>query len=341
MKLQSTLPLASLDTGVVEDGLSTSISSYCRRKLDESDACASFYLTLRNQPEGFYQCPFGFTSRTFFVSGEAWAITGMVAHPRFGNGSETQRAKESPDHRISRQAVDRTANVIMTIENARADAVQAAAQVLPQAFHELRKLNAAVLQHSEREIKDRGESKSLLSIRSAAELMRNNFEILEALANIDVLKTLPNDSTINLFDLLFKMKRVYGEKAAQKDISILVDGVRAIISGSQKSFPIVSAVLLENAIKYGLKGSRIRVEVRAANRMATFIIENATDHHIDPGTCFNRGARFAPEVEGGGFGLFLAREVVQCHGGLIRCEAGLGMVRMIVDLPLKAVIDQR
>ena len=169
-------------------------------------------------------------------------------------------AKRFPENKVTRESIETGVAFIRQVEQYRPDEIQKASRVLPQAFHELRKLNGAVLQHAEREINEIGERRSLLSIKSAAELMRNNFDILEALSNIEGIRALPNDSTINLFDLVFKMKRVFQEKASERGISIAVNGVRAIVCGSQKSFP-VPAVLLENAIKYGTKGSVIRADI--------------------------------------------------------------------------------
>jgi signal transduction histidine kinase len=68
------------------------------------------------------------------------------------------------------------------------------------------------------------------------------------------------------------------------------------------------------------------------------IVENVSRHKIDSDRCFDRGVRFAGGVEGGGFGLFLAKEVVLAHRGTITCESTGGLVRMVVDLPLHAVI---
>jgi replicative DNA helicase len=87
--------------------------------------------------------------------------------------------------------------------------IQDGTKVLPQAFHELRKLNGAVLQHAEREMRENGESSGLSSIKSAAELMRNNFDILEALSNIEGMRALPSDSTINLYDLGTTQKQLH------------------------------------------------------------------------------------------------------------------------------------
>jgi signal transduction histidine kinase len=293
---------------------------------------------LETRKEGYYQCPFGFTSRNFFFDRQVWIVTGVVAFPRFGTANERQKAKAFSENKITREAIVTSIRFLREVEQHRADAIQEASKVLPQAFHELRKLNGAVLQHAEREISDRGETRNLVSIKGAAELMRNNFDILEALSNIEAMRALPSDSTINLFDLLFKMKRVLQEKAEERGIHINVNGVRAIIRGSQKSFPIVPAVLLENAIKYGTNNRPVRVDISARANQAILTVENNSAALIDPERCFERGARFSTEVEGGGFGLFLAREIVTCHKGSIRCEAGQGSVRMIVELPLVTVI---
>jgi signal transduction histidine kinase len=134
------------------------------------------------------------------------------------------------------------------------------------------------------------------------------------------------------------MKRVLQEKASDRSIPIIVNGVRAIIRGSQKSFPIVPAVLLENAIKYGRAGKPIRADITTKANQAILSVENESDTFIDTERCFERGARFSNAIEGGGFGLFLAKEIVQCHKGTIRCESGGGIVRMIVELPLLKVI---
>lgn len=338
--IPSPFPLYDFSKKTLTDGISIAVSSYCKNSINSNAMCAKHYATIEAKEAGYFQCPFGFTTRTFNFGKQNWAVTGVIAFPRFDTTNERQMAKRFPEIKTSRNEIEKSIEFLKQVDTFRADAIEDASKVLPQAFHELRKLNGAVLQHSEKEIADRGESRNLLSIKSAAELMRNNFDILEALSNIEGIKLLPNDSTINIFDLVFKMKRVYQEKAADKNMSINVSGVRAISSGSQKSFPIVPAVLLENAIKYGKPNTVIRADISARNGRAFLTIENQTEHKIDVNKCFDRGARYASDVEGGGFGLFLAKEVVNCHGGTIRCEATAGSVKMIVDLPLSTIIAQ-
>jgi signal transduction histidine kinase len=334
----SQFPLFDLNASKLIDGYTVSACQFCKEAVIKKPECNEHYRSLVKKREGYYQCPFGFTSRTFFFDGQMRIITGVIAYPRFDTDNERRMAKQFPIIKVSREGIDAGVMFFREIEKYRADEIQKAAKVLPQAFHELRKLNGAVLQHAEREIDERGETRSLLSIKSAAELMRNNFDILEALSNIEGMRALPSDATINVFDLVFKMKRVLQEKASDRSIPIIVNGVRAIIRGSQKSFPIVPAVLLENAIKYGRAGKPIRADITTKANQAILSVENESDTFIDTERCFERGARFSNAIEGGGFGLFLAKEIVQCHKGTIRCESGGGIVRMIVELPLLKVI---
>lgn len=338
MRPPSSLPLSDPESLEVHDGLEVPSPFLCRTSIATRPECAEHYRFYSAQDLGFQQCPFGFTTRRFPFAGKTWFVSGVVAYPRFDSTNERALAKKFPASRVSRASVDAVTLVAAAIESARADSIIEGAKVLPQAFHELRKLNGAIIQHSERAIGEIGENRSLLSIKGAAELMRNNFDILEALSNIEGMRSLPLDGTVNLFDLAFKMKRVYQERAAARSIPINVQGVRAIIKGSQKSFPLVPAVLLENAIKYGTTQGSISVGISAKGARAQLVVENRSIHPIDPLRCFERGVRYANGVEGGGFGLFLAKEVVEAHHGSITCEAGNGSVRMVVDLPLTDVI---
>jgi len=336
--IPSLVPLFDARRSELLDGQLVRASDFCKKAIGQRAECLAHYKGLQQKPEGYYQCPFGFTSRSYFLDGQLWIATGIVAFPRFDSKQEREMAKQYPTTKVSRESVEAGISYLRDVEQYRADAIREAGKVLPQAFHELRKLNAAVLQHAEREIGDRGETRGLASIKSAAELMRNNFDILEALSNIEGMRALPSDSTINLFDLAFKLKRVMQERAASRNIGISVNGVRAITRGSQKSFPIVPAVLLENAIKYGTPGTVIYADISVEGNTARLEVTNESTGYIDPARCFDRGTRFSTGVEGGGFGLFLAREIVQCHHGAIRCEASDRTVRMVVELPLVTVV---
>lgn len=338
MRPPSFLPLTDADTLEIYDGTEVKSPEFCKKSIKARSECASHYQSGSAREGNFKQCPFGFTTRSLTFGGKTWFVSGVVAHPRFDTANERAIAKQYPASRVSRESVQAVAKLAAEIEKARADFVEEGAKVLPQAFHELRKLNGTIIQHAERAIGIFGDDRSLLSVKGAAELMRNNFDILEALSNIEGMRSMPLDGTVNLYDLAFKMKRIYQERALARSITISVEGVRAIVRGSQKSFPLVPAVLLENAIKYASARSHIRIEVNTYNQKASLIVENVSEYEIDPERCFHRGVRFANGVEGGGFGLFLAKEVVEAHHGTIQCETRDGTVWMVVELPLMTVL---
>ncbi len=336
--IPSLFPVFDPETCKLHDGHVVATCSFCKKAVCSRPDCIKHYDALKGRKEDYYQCPSGFTSRSFYFGKQLWVITGVIGFPRFDTVNEREMAKRFPETKVARGDIDAIVGFFREVEKLRADAVQEAAKVFPQAFHELRKLNGAVLQHAEREMKDHGETRGLRSIKSAAELMRNNFDILEALSNIEGMRALPSDATINVYDLVYKTKCVLEERASSRKMQITLTGVRAIIRGSQKSFPIVPAVLLENAIKYGNPGTTIMAEVVVTGSKTILVIENETRFFIDPKRCFERGARFSTDVEGGGFGLFLAKEIVVSHKGSIACEASKGRVKMLVELPLEKVV---
>jgi signal transduction histidine kinase len=338
--IPSLFPLYDFGAKRLRDGSVVAACSFCKKSIHTKPECIAHYKSLLQRGPGFYQCPFGFTTRSFTFDGRMFAVTGVIAFPRFDTSEERDMAKRFPEVKISRENVEKVVEYLEQTEALRADAIQSAAKVLPQAFHELRKLNGAILQHAEKEL-NANNAPALQTIKSAAELMRNNFDILEALSNIEVMRALPLDATINIYDLAWKTKKVLDSRARPKHIQITLNGVRAIVPGSQKSFPIVPAVLIENAIKYSRENSIISVEVAAIDSRAILSVENETEHPIDCEKCFERGTRYAGQAaEGGGFGLFLAKEIVIAHRGRIRCEKSADRIRMIVELPLETVISE-
>jgi signal transduction histidine kinase len=101
--------------------------------------------------------------------------------------------------------------------------------------------------------------------------------------------------------------------------------------------------LLSNAIKYG-KGKPIEVTVRAEGDRAILTVR---DHGIgiaeeDQRRIFEKFERAAPRPQQGGLGLglYIARQIVEAHGGVIRVSSALHAgATFAVELPRNAQID--
>src|SRR4029077_18327494 len=103
--------------------------------------------------------------------------------------------------------------------------------------------------------------------------------------------------------------------------------------------------LLSNAIKYGA-GKPVDVVVDGGKGSARIVVTDRgpgieAEHH---GRLFERFARFAPARHYGGFGLglWIARVIVEAHGGTIGVQSRLGEgASFFVDLPLAAPAPPR
>lgn len=99
--------------------------------------------------------------------------------------------------------------------------------------------------------------------------------------------------------------------------------------------------LIENAIKYGSSGGRIRLSARVLDHVVEFCVQDfgpgMASEHLD--RIFERFYRVdkarSRESGGTGLGLAIVRHIVQAHGGKVRAESELGEgSRFYFTLPL-------
>ena len=81
--IPSLFPVFRAASNNLSDGGAVAVCNFCKKAIKSKSECHEHYKKLQLSPAGYYQCPFGFTSRSFFFDGEMWVITGVIAFPRF------------------------------------------------------------------------------------------------------------------------------------------------------------------------------------------------------------------------------------------------------------------
>ena len=208
-------PLVDLHAiDVPHDGFLLSTPEVCRHSFGKHHHCREHYEQLFNRPELIgkpVQCPSGFVSLVVATNTQHFAITGLIPYPRCGGSAERTAAKRFPHHRVEVESICTVARTLQTLEQRLSAIEQEAVSAHAMALHEIRKLNRNVKQTAERLCRAESPnspelaSKDLVQIWKSAEIMSQQFEIIEMLAN-ESLTDLPLNSTIEVYRIFDKWR---------------------------------------------------------------------------------------------------------------------------------------
>ena len=278
-------------------------------------------------PAKVVQCPRGFASYGFKAGENLCALTGYIPFPRIGGDSERRVAKAHKEHRITQESIRKHAELICEI----ADGIRAieteTVKKYSVAFHEIRKLNRQVNQTAERLCREEAENPDdanprLVTIWKSAELMSKQFEIMELLAN-ESLAELPLKSIIEPYKLFDKCIRVYSASTSSDRFKLFCKPKfhpRVLVC--DKTFPIIPTVLIQNAIKYSIPDSEIRVMFEEDAKMCKVsVVSLSKGNQRLNDRIFNRGVRLDTSVDGSGNGLYLAQLVAKQHNTRILVDS--------------------
>jgi two-component system, OmpR family, phosphate regulon sensor histidine kinase PhoR len=129
------------------------------------------------------------------------------------------------------------------------------------------------------------------------------------------------------------------EEAVGSLAGLVLDSAAVLEVGETTDEPVMADLdalsqvfgnLVENAMKYGKSGGRVRVGARKQEAMIEFYVQD-----FGPGIAYEHLPRIferfyrvdkarSRESGGTGLGLAIAKHIVQAHGGHIRCESELG-----------------
>jgi PAS domain S-box-containing protein len=153
-------------------------------------------------------------------------------------------------------------------------------------------------------------------------------------------------------DLGSLAKEVVGRfvvEATQKGIPILVDVPESVI-GQWDPLRMEQVVsnLVSNAIKYG-NGTPISVSVRSLKNPSKVRLVVSDRGRGVPTEMrdriferFERAGVSGRKISGLGLGLYICRQIVEAHGGIIRVESGIGKgSSFVVEVPLSVPEEQK
>lgn len=226
-------------------------------------------------------------------------------------------------------------------------ALQARDDFLAIASHELRTpltllhLNLQLIEKKHSDLSKPAFESLLSALSSARRLIALHNKLLD-LTKIKAGKLTLKPERFDLFELTEAMVSLYSADAKQAGITFALQKPNRQIIGHWDRYGIEQVLtnLISNAIKYG-DGKPVRIEMGYTShdqkRVALHIIDQGFGMNSKmKAKIFERFERFtaSESISGLGLGLYIARQIVNEHGGLISVESELGQgTRFTVELP--------
>lgn len=308
---------------IPRDGIVSAVPSSCRRNFSRDDSCKRHYEKLITaKPGEIVPCPYGFSSMLLPVTVGKIAMTAFVPFPRSGGDEERAMAKRHPETRVSADGVQRAAQALVGVEHGVARIEEETNKRHAMALHEIRKLNRTVKQGAERLCRlenatDPDQANpSLVQIWKTSDLMSRQFDIIDILAN-EAMTELPVEKSVEPYKLADKCVRIYRPAADAKGRKLVLRsnpvGFSPRLVVCDSTFSLIFSVLIENAIKYSIKGTEVLVEIQKLDRGFRLSVSNVGEPATLTPEIFGKGVRASNAVEGSGNGLYVAQLVARQH----------------------------
>ena len=147
--------------------------------------------------------------------------------------------------------------------------------------------------------------------------------------------------TVQLTMLLEQLADEFYPLFAEKDLKCDAQiAPRLTVSGDPDKLARVFDNVLRNAVSYSTPGGQVDILAQAQGRSAEITIRNQ-GLEIPEGELSNIFEKFyrldaarSSRTGGAGLGLAIAKEIVELHGGTIRCESNGALTSFIISLPL-------
>ncbi|SIR37975.1 two-component system, OmpR family, sensor histidine kinase TctE [Rhizobium sp. RU20A] len=214
---------------------------------------------------------------------------------------------------------------------------------ISDAAHQLRNPIASIVTQAEAAVSSPDESTLRQRVASIAQSARATGRLTNQLLSLErvrgrSLRALFKDT--DLVDLVSAKIRAFAEVQLMNNISVgfEVDGVPKSVFCDPVMIDELMANLLDNALRYGLRGGGELVVRLAFSEDVVLVIVEDNGPGIDPDLrerVFDRFFRAGLDFDDGcGLGLAIVADIAEAHGGAARCVPSVRGARFEIRLPL-------
>jgi NtrC-family two-component system sensor histidine kinase KinB len=220
-------------------------------------------------------------------------------------------------------------------------------ELIAVASHELKtplttlRLNLLLLGEEARRLSPRHAEILAMAVQGCEELSRTIERLLD-LTRIEAGRLHLAMERVELARVVDEVVTSLQPRAAESELAIDVTTTDAYVRGDPTRLGVVVSNLLTNAIKYTPSGGRVTVVLSRASGDVELAVTDTgpgvpADLRERVFEKFFRVAHVRPgdgtEPAGAGIGLYVCRQIVEAHGGAIRCEDVAAGARFVVTIP--------
>lgn len=329
-RLFKTLPVLPLynpaSKAIPADGMSLKTSSFCKDKF--GNTCKNFYAN--NQTEGFYLCPYGFAARAFVKNGRITFFTSLAVDS-VSDLKKLRQGGRTPNPVLTKEFVDGCVDQVKTFQEIRSyfNDQKREKQHLADTIHEVRNFNSQLKANCDSHQIEYNKAISkpdriILSNMAIGQMITSRLDYL-------VFNVNPSQSTkekISLYKKVDKVMKTIRAEADLKQVKLETGGTSSFREMWAFSFiEQVPAILIQNAVKYAMPGTPVKVEISEGFTNLTLSVENTGPfiHEDERDKIYQKGYRgreARSSTSGTGTGLWFMKRVVEIHEGNISLKVG-------------------
>lgn len=334
-------------TGDTMDGIMQPYPVFCRKQCN-TKACRDFYDKACAQ-QGGRMCPYGFAVFTEDICGSLVTFTGLDV-VGVSDKKLVQKRITKKDY-VPRLTKQDYANMVAKMkENVTllgdyyshkhatllaADDYQTKIDTLDNTFHELRKLNRRLKASVEwmiASLDNNFQSIDTSLLKASKDIFAASQLITIRLSTYDLILN-PNSSLnytkspIPIYKKFDKVARLLDYQAQESGAAILISGNSFSTYECNDMVELLPYLLLDNAIKYTMRGKDIKLEFsETGRRLIVKVIsfsQRPAEHELN--NLFDRGVRsnnVTEKTPGQGLGLYIARYICDANNITINLKIG-------------------